>query len=160
MSEGVQLSEKNICHNLYKQCNVYNSKLNQKYFQVTLNWMVISNNRSWTKVSQPHKYSADPAARPRLQYRKPQQRGLYSLCYLSQVVNIIEILDIIDVVWHNWYMSGTTAIYKWFQSHITCWNNHHDIIDIIAIMKITDWITYNEILFDIMAIIHAKNHDT
>ena len=33
------------------------------------------------------------------------------------------------------------------------------IIDIIAIIDIIDLMWYNDILFDIMAIIHVKNHN-
>jgi hypothetical protein len=40
--------------------------------------------------------------------------------------------------------SGTTAVYKWSKNYITCWNNNHDIIDIIAIMDIIHLIWYNE----------------
>ena len=41
--------------------------------------------------------------------------------------------------------SGTTAVYKWFKSYITYWNNNKEIIDIIAIMDIIHFNWYNEI---------------
>ena len=57
LKEGSYL--KNICHKLYKTYNEYNSKGNKKYIQVHFFWMVTTTLGSRTKVSQPHKYSAD-----------------------------------------------------------------------------------------------------
>jgi hypothetical protein len=48
-----------LWHNMYKTYNAYNRKGNQKYSQVIWDWMVTITIRSRTKVSQPHKYSAD-----------------------------------------------------------------------------------------------------